>query len=48
MILFQSFDVQEDGSCAAVVESIRAGLVMQLKETVSVTNIVQRQEKINK
>ncbi|CAH1106305.1 unnamed protein product [Psylliodes chrysocephalus] len=44
----KSFDVQEDGSCAAVVESIRAGLVMQLKETVSVTNIVQRQEKINK
>lgn len=48
VILFQSFDVQEEGSCAAVVESIRAGLVMQLKETVAVTNIVQRQEKINK
>ncbi|KAG5877317.1 hypothetical protein JTB14_015868 [Gonioctena quinquepunctata] len=44
----KSFDIQEDGSCAAVVESIRAGLVMQLKETVSVANIVQRQEKINK
>ncbi|XP_023030316.2 uncharacterized protein [Leptinotarsa decemlineata] len=44
----KSFDMVEDGSCAAVVESIRAGLVMQLKDTVSVTNIVQRQEKINK
>lgn len=47
-LFFQSFDIQEEGSCAALVESIRAGLVMQLKETVSVTNIVQRQEKINK
>ncbi|CAG9856772.1 unnamed protein product [Phyllotreta striolata] len=44
----KNFDIQEDGNCAAVVESIRAGLVMQLKETVSVANIVQRQEKINK
>lgn len=40
--------MQEEGSCAAVVESIRAGLVMQLKETVTVANILQRQEKINK
>ncbi|KAJ8971596.1 hypothetical protein NQ314_000621, partial [Rhamnusium bicolor] len=44
----KSFDLQEEGSCAAVVESIRAGLAMQLKETVSVANIQQRQEKINK
>ncbi|CAG9819517.1 unnamed protein product, partial [Phaedon cochleariae] len=44
----KSFDMQEEGSCAAVVESIRAGLVMQLKETVAVNNIIQRQEKINK
>nr|CAH7716425.1 unnamed protein product [Callosobruchus chinensis] len=42
------FDTQEEGSCAAVVESIRAGLVMQLKETVSVPIILQRMEKINK
>jgi hypothetical protein len=40
--------MQEEGSCAAVVESIRAGLVMQLKETVTVANVLQRQEKINK
>ncbi|XP_064215241.1 uncharacterized protein LOC658498 isoform X2 [Tribolium castaneum] len=44
----KSFEMQEEGSCAAVVESIRAGLVMQLKDTVTVANIVQRQEKINK
>ncbi|XP_072386155.1 uncharacterized protein [Diabrotica undecimpunctata] len=44
----KSFDMQEDGNCAAVVESIRAGLVVHLKETVQVTNIIQRQEKINK
>ncbi|KAJ8947704.1 hypothetical protein NQ318_001543, partial [Aromia moschata] len=43
-----SFDLQEEGSCAAVIESIRAGLAMQLKETISVANILQRQEKINK
>ncbi|RZC42997.1 uncharacterized protein BDFB_005852, partial [Asbolus verrucosus] len=44
----KSFEMQEEGSCAAVVESIRAGLVTQLKETVTVANILQRQEKINK
>lgn len=44
----KSFELQEEGNCAAVVESIRFGLIMQLKETVSATNIQQRQEKINK
>ncbi|XP_018336222.1 uncharacterized protein LOC108744801 [Agrilus planipennis] len=42
------FETNEEGSTAAVVESIRAGLVMQLKETVTVANIMQRQEKITK
>jgi len=40
--------LQEEGNCAAVVESIRFGLIMQLKETVSATSIQQRQEKLNK
>ncbi|CAH0560225.1 unnamed protein product [Brassicogethes aeneus] len=44
----RTFELREEGTCAAIVESIRAGLVMQLKETVSVSNIIQRQEKINK
>ncbi|XP_056640818.1 uncharacterized protein LOC130447813 isoform X2 [Diorhabda sublineata] len=44
----KNFDLQEDGNCAAIVESIRAGLVMQLKDTVSVANIIQRQDKIVK
>lgn len=44
----QGFEQQEDGNCAAVVESIRAGLVVQLKDSVSSLIIMQRQEKINK
>lgn len=44
----RGFELQEEGNCAAVVESIRFGLIMQLKETVSVANIQQRLEKINK
>ncbi|XP_022913298.2 uncharacterized protein [Onthophagus taurus] len=44
----RSFEVQEEGSTAPVVESVRAGLVMQLKETVGASNILLRQEKINK
>ncbi|KAH1020042.1 hypothetical protein HUJ04_009771 [Dendroctonus ponderosae] len=44
----KGFELQEEGNCAAVVESIRFGLIMQLKETVLATNIQQRQEKINK
>ncbi|XP_076273257.1 uncharacterized protein LOC143204552 isoform X2 [Rhynchophorus ferrugineus] len=44
----RGFELQEEGNCAAVVESIRFGLVMQLKETISVSSIQQRQEKINK
>ncbi|XP_060531194.1 uncharacterized protein LOC132704897 isoform X2 [Cylas formicarius] len=44
----KGFELQEEGNCAAVVESIRFGLIMQLKETVSAANIQQRQEKINR
>lgn len=46
--LLQSFELQEEGNAAAVVESIRAGLVMQLKETLTAASILQRQEKIAK
>ncbi|XP_045480005.1 uncharacterized protein LOC123684683 [Harmonia axyridis] len=44
----KTLELQEEGSCAAMVESIRAGLVIQLKEAVTSTVIMQRQEKINK
>ncbi|XP_066254164.1 uncharacterized protein [Euwallacea similis] len=44
----KGFELQEEGNCAAVVESIRFGLIMQLKETVSASNIQQKQDKINK
>ncbi|KAI4462812.1 sulfurtransferase-related [Holotrichia oblita] len=44
----RTFEVQEEGSAAPVVESVRAGLIMQLKETITVANILMRQEKINK
>lgn len=47
-LCLQSFELQEEGNAAAVVESIRAGLVMQLKEAVTAPNILQRQEKITK
>ncbi|XP_050297655.1 uncharacterized protein LOC126737017 isoform X2 [Anthonomus grandis grandis] len=44
----KGFELQEEGNCVAVIESIRFGLIMQLKETVSATHIQQRQEKVNK
>lgn len=44
----QELELREEGGTAAVVETIRAGLVMQLKETVGVTTIMQRAEKITK
>lgn len=44
----KNFEIQEEGSSAAVIESVRAGLVMQLKETVTAANILARQEKITK
>ncbi|KAL1509146.1 hypothetical protein ABEB36_003931 [Hypothenemus hampei] len=44
----KGFELQEEGNCTAVVESIRFGLIMQLKETVSSTIIQQKQERINK
>ncbi|KAK9719481.1 Aminotransferase class-V [Popillia japonica] len=44
----RTFEVQEEGSAAPVIESVRAGLIMQLKETITVANILMRQEKINK
>ncbi|KAL3265952.1 hypothetical protein HHI36_010140, partial [Cryptolaemus montrouzieri] len=44
----KTFELQEEGSCAAIVESIRAGLVIQLKDAITSSVIMQRQEKINK
>lgn len=44
----KGFELQEEGNAAAVVESIRVGLVMQLKETITIPSIMQRQEKITK
>ncbi|KAF5305900.1 hypothetical protein FQR65_LT07511 [Abscondita terminalis] len=42
------FELHEDKNSTQVIESIRAGLVMQLKETVTAGVIAQRQEKITK
>ncbi|GLH13231.1 Uncharacterized protein GBIM_17847 [Gryllus bimaculatus] len=39
-------ELREEGGTAAVVESVRAGLVMQLKETVGVLAIMAREQKI--
>ncbi|KAK9875710.1 hypothetical protein WA026_009507 [Henosepilachna vigintioctopunctata] len=44
----KTLELQEEGSCVAMIESIRAGLVTQLKDAVTTTVIMQRQEKINK
>lgn len=44
----QDLELLEEGCSAAVAESIRTGLVMQLKESVSVAAIMQRNEKITK
>lgn len=41
-------EMREEGGTPAVVESIRAGLAMQLKQTVGVANIMTREEKITK
>ncbi|XP_054261315.1 uncharacterized protein LOC128985628 isoform X2 [Macrosteles quadrilineatus] len=41
-------EMREEGGTAAIVESIRAGLAMQLKMTVGVANIMAREEKITK
>ncbi|XP_046666052.1 LOW QUALITY PROTEIN: uncharacterized protein LOC124357947 [Homalodisca vitripennis] len=41
-------EMREEGGTAAIVESIRAGLAMQLKMTVGVANIMAKEEKITK
>jgi len=41
-------ETREEGGTGAVVESVRAGLVMQLKEAVGVPAIMAREEKICK
>ncbi|PSN33000.1 hypothetical protein C0J52_19749 [Blattella germanica] len=44
----QDTELREEGGTAAVVESVRAGLVMQLKETVGIPAIMAREEKISR
>lgn len=44
----QDTELREEGGTAAIVESVRAGLVMQLKETVGVQAIMAREEKISR
>jgi selenocysteine lyase/cysteine desulfurase len=44
----QDTELREEGGTAAVVESVRAGLVMQLKETTGVQAIMAREEKISR
>lgn len=44
----QDTELREEGGTAAVVESVRAGLVMQLKETIGVQAIMAREEKISR
>ncbi|XP_069696202.1 uncharacterized protein [Periplaneta americana] len=44
----QDTELREEGGTAAVVESVRAGLVMQLKETLGVQPIMSREEKITR
>nr|CAD7605906.1 unnamed protein product [Timema genevievae] len=44
----QDTELREEGGTAAVVESVRAGLVMQLKETVGVPSIMLREDKITR
>lgn len=41
-------EMREEGGTGAIVESVRAGLVMQLKEAVGSPNIMAREEKICK
>lgn len=40
--------MREEGGTGAIVESVRAGLVMQLKEAVGSLSIMTREEKICK
>lgn len=44
----QDTELREEGGTAAIVESVRAGLVMQLKETIGVQAIMAREEKISR
>jgi len=44
----QDVEVREEGGTGAIVESVRAGLAMQLKENVGVSAIMAREEKITK
>jgi len=44
----QDTELREEGGTAAIVESVRAGLVMQLKETIGVQAIMEREEKISR
>ncbi|KDR20201.1 hypothetical protein L798_05680, partial [Zootermopsis nevadensis] len=44
----QDTELREEGGTAAIVESVRAGLVMQLKETVGVQAIMAREERISR
>lgn len=44
--MLQDTELREEGGTAAIVESVRAGLVMQLKEAVGVPNIMAREHKI--
>lgn len=40
--------MREEGGTAAIVEAVRAGLVMQLKEAVGAPAIMAREEKITR
>jgi selenocysteine lyase/cysteine desulfurase len=44
----QDVELREEGGTAAIVESVRAGLVMQLKESVGVPTIMSKEEEITK
>ena len=48
LFFFQDTEMREEGGTGAIVESVRAGLVMQLKEAVSTESIMDREEKICK
>lgn len=47
-MLCQDVELREEGGTAAIVESVRAGLAMQLKESVGVANIMTREEQITR
>lgn len=44
----QNVEMREEGGTAAIVESVRAGLAMQLKESVGMPAIMAREEHITK